>query len=387
MQTPQQLHSRINLGDLRAQIVKKIGPERSKYYFHILNRFLSLKMTKTEFNRMCIRVVGRENIRLHNQFICSILKNACRAKVPPPVWSNGDTLPSSKVHERSVGGSHDSGSNMVFENGDLAWKDVQKPEQCHQGEVLAPEGNKLSLTKGSPLGVISVNSKDQVNILEVEDWKARSARNQLYAPLGIPFCSASVGGAHKALPVTSSSRFASLLDHGKLVATETLRKRVEQIADVYGLEGVSIDCANLLNLGLDAYLKGLIRSSIELVGARSGNEAIKNSIRKHQSPQSLLNGVRPSHHYQIQSNNVNMEGFQRKQQCSPISLLDFKIAMELKPQQLGEDSSLLLQKICMQAPEQFTLIMKPHQVEGSQNFEQRERESKRKGLRKLVAGK
>ncbi|KAK6911113.1 Transcriptional coactivator Hfi1/Transcriptional adapter 1 [Dillenia turbinata] len=327
MQPPQQLHSRINLGDLRAQIVKKIGPERSKHYFHILNRFLSLKMTKTEFNRMCIRVVGRENIQLHNQFIYSILKNACHAKVPPRVWSNGETVPSSKVHERRVGDSGCSGSNMVFQNGDLTWKDVQKPTLCHQGEVLVHERNKLSLTKGSPLGVISVNSRDQLSIEEVEDWKTRSARNQLYAPLGIPFCSASVGGAHKALPVTSSNRCTSLLDHRKLVATETLRKRMEQIATAYGLEGVSVDCANLLNFGLDAYLKGLLRSSVELVGSRSGNEAIKNSIQKHQSPRSLLN----------------------------------------------------------ESLEQFTLITKPHKVEGSQNFEQRQ--GKRKDMGKLVAGK
>ncbi|KAE8719473.1 hypothetical protein F3Y22_tig00109957pilonHSYRG00192 [Hibiscus syriacus] len=41
-------------------------------------------MTKVEFNKVCFPVLGRENGRLHNLLICSILKNSCNAKVPPP---------------------------------------------------------------------------------------------------------------------------------------------------------------------------------------------------------------------------------------------------------------------------------------------------------------
>lgn len=89
MQPPHN-HSRINLAELKAQLVKKLGPEGSKQYFYYLNRFLSLKLNKVEFNKLCLRIVGRENIPLHNQLIRSILRNACTAKTPPPIGQKDD---------------------------------------------------------------------------------------------------------------------------------------------------------------------------------------------------------------------------------------------------------------------------------------------------------
>ncbi|XP_057511706.1 uncharacterized protein LOC130793846 [Actinidia eriantha] len=87
---PQQ-HSRIDVADLKAQIMRKIGPERSKRYFYYLNRLLSQKLSKVEFDRLCIRVLGKENLLVHNLFIRSILKNACHAKIPPPFNGVGPT--------------------------------------------------------------------------------------------------------------------------------------------------------------------------------------------------------------------------------------------------------------------------------------------------------
>lgn len=49
---------------------------------------------------------------------------------------------------------------------------------------------------------------------------------------------------------------------------------MEKIAQRHGLEGETIDCANLLNYGLDAYLKQLISSSVYLLRARTGKEDI-----------------------------------------------------------------------------------------------------------------
>jgi hypothetical protein len=43
--------SRVDLVELRTQIVKKIGVERSKKYFYYLNRFLSQKLSKSEFDK------------------------------------------------------------------------------------------------------------------------------------------------------------------------------------------------------------------------------------------------------------------------------------------------------------------------------------------------
>ncbi|CBI25240.3 unnamed protein product, partial [Vitis vinifera] len=268
MQPPHQ-DSRVNLVQLKADIVKRLGPERSKQYFYYLNRLLALKLTKVEFNKLCFRILGKENVALHNRLICSILRNACHAKSPPavndeeapkstltkalnqPVFLNGNVLPlspkkvRSSIRDRKVGDRP-----VVILNGKADFASHQLAEQSkNDGEVSFHHPAKLSLIKTPPDGPVSVNSKVQ---------------NDLVA------------------------------------------------------EGVSVDSANLLNNGLDIYLKGLIRSCMEMVGARYGHDMMKNSSNKQQS-----------------------EG----RSCSPVSLLDFKVAMELNPQQLGEDWPLLLEKI------------------------------------------
>uniref|UniRef100_A0A5B7AVK8 Transcriptional coactivator Hfi1/Transcriptional adapter 1 n=1 Tax=Davidia involucrata TaxID=16924 RepID=A0A5B7AVK8_DAVIN len=421
MQPPHQ-HSRINLAELKAQIIKKLGPEGSKQYFYYLNRLLSLKLSKVEFNKICLRIVGKENIPLHNQFVHSILKNACNAKVPPPihdkdvfkstraaavkeppadgyqksgphpsptrvpnplVLSNGDILSLSHrkvrsgIRDRRVGDHssplgpngkadfasqqsttmRDNDSSVILENGDLTPCDIQRPVQHHQGIMQQAENErdmrhlpaKLSASKRLPDGSVAVHSKDHIEAV-VEDGKNISARSLLRAPLGIPFFPVSVGVGHRGMPLANSS--ASSFNNGGLLDTKMLRERMELIAAMQGLEGVSMDCANLLNNGLEAYLKSLIKSCIELVGARSGQEPTKNSTHKHQAHGKLVNGVRPGHHYQMQSSSRPLEDMREQKPHYPVSLLDFRIAMELKPQQLGEDWPLLLEKICTHAFEE-----------------------------------
>lgn len=234
MQPPQK-HSRINLADMKDQLSRKLGPERSKQYFDYLKRFLSLKLTKIEFDKLCLRTIGKDNISLHNQLLRSLLKNACTRKLPPPP----PTIGSKKVH-------HENGS--------------------------------------------------------------------VTAPLGIP-C-----GARKVSSLGSNRKCVSVFDTGGLMETFKLKERMDQITATQGLQGVSMECATVLNNGLDAYLKGLIRSFTHF---RS------------------VNGVRPGQHFQIQ-----------REPKRPISLLDFRVAMELNPQQLGEDWPLLLEKICTHAFEE-----------------------------------
>lgn len=67
---------RIDLAELKVHIVKKVGVERSTRYFYYLGRFLSQKLTKSEFDKSCFRLLGRENLSLHNKLIRSILRNA-----------------------------------------------------------------------------------------------------------------------------------------------------------------------------------------------------------------------------------------------------------------------------------------------------------------------
>lgn len=425
MQPPRQ-HSRINLDELKAQIVKKLGPEGSKHYFYYLQRFLSLKLSKVEFNKLCLRVLGRENIPLHNQFIRSILSNACCAKAPPPashkddalkhvtliggqeipsdgyqqngshidmtqasgspgLSNGGDMLPVSPRKARSgfrdrrsadrrsalgpngktsFGPQLSAATRGKLENGDLNPPDIGRSMQQvdDESENLVSHPAKMPVVRRSPDGSALVYNKDQTELVVRNDGKEASARSPLRAPLGVPLCPVSTGGACRALPPASSSRLNGTFDDGALLDSHALRDRMEHIAVAQGLEGVSVDCANILNHGLDSYMKGLIRSCIELVGARSGHELTKNNARKHHIPMKLMNGVKPghqyhmpnsgAHQYQMQNSGAHQYHMQEQKILSPISLQEFRVAMELNPQQLGEDWPLLLEKICTHAFEE-----------------------------------
>ncbi|KAL2478992.1 hypothetical protein Fot_48006 [Forsythia ovata] len=407
MQPPHQ-HSRINLTEFKVQIVRKLGPEGSKQYFHYLNSFLSLKLSKVEFNKLCLSILGRDNIPLHNLFLQSILKNACSAKVPPQAIYSDVVKHSTQVNNKEIptDGYHQNGSqttmaqasglpglanggdilpvspkkartgsrdrrtgerrsalgpngetsfasqhstaaqssdfNVILENGNLNPLESGRPMQHHQ-ELMQQAGNETIKTSSN--GPVSVHSNDSTEMLVRDKGNVRSL---LRAPLGIPLCPVSIGGGRKALPLASSSRYFSTYNDGALLDSLTLRERMEQIAAVQGLEGVSIDCANILNHGLDCYMKNLIRSCIELVGTRFGHKRTKNNIHKHQAHMNLVNGVRPGHQQQMQISGQPLD-FQEQRTHCPISLQDFRVAMELNPQQLGEDWSLLLEKICTRA--------------------------------------
>ncbi|CAK7336376.1 unnamed protein product [Dovyalis caffra] len=341
---------RVNLAELKVQIVKRIGAERSKLYFYYLNKFLSLKLSKVEFNKLCVRVIGKDNVLLHNQFIRSILKNACNATVPPPLL-----LPS---HDKEVPTSASDGScyypngkadfashQSIVSDDNIASEDgIQKLVQHHQGgEVFLHRPAKLALIKLSTDGLVSVHSKEQSETSEI------STVTPLQAPLGIPFCTVSAGGSRRPLTLASNDRFASLCHRGGLLDAQTLRERMQQIVAAHGLDGVSMDSANLLSSGLDAYLKRLIKSCIELINTRCGCDSTNNNLQKNHSEGKLVNGFLPGHHFQMQSSNKILDGMQSH---FPISLLDFKVAMELNPQQLGEDWPLLLEKICTHQSEE-----------------------------------
>ncbi|CAA2946582.1 uncharacterized protein LOC111405189 [Olea europaea var. sylvestris] len=419
MQPPHQ-HSRINLAELKAQIVRKLGLEGSKQYFYYLNRFLGLKLSKVELNKLCLRLLGHENIPLHNEFIRSILKNAYSAKVPPqvshedevlkhstlvsnkeipndghqqdgshaaisqatglPGLSNGGDMLSvlprkarTMFLDRRTGERHSalgpngktsfasqqlpatqsSDFNVIYENGHLDTSDIGKvvhhqgPKQHEENErvVSGPHPANLSEVNRSSDDPDSVHSMDQTELLVRHNTKEVSARSPLRAPLGIPLCPVSIGGAQRSLPLTNSSRCTSTFDDGALLDSLKLRERMEHVASAQGLEGVSVECANILNLGLDSYVKHLIRSCIQLVGVRSGNKLTMNNRQKHQAYMKLVNGVRPGHQYQMQGSGRPLEVQEHRTHC-PISLQDFRIAMELNPQQLGENWPLLLEKIC-----------------------------------------
>ncbi|GAA0145473.1 hypothetical protein LIER_05656 [Lithospermum erythrorhizon] len=412
MQQPRQ-HLRINLAELKSQMIKKLGPERSKQYFYYLNRLLSLKLSKGEFEKLCVQVVGRENIPLHNQFIRSLLKNACSAKVPPPTPAEGGEkeisnddhpqngphaslaqastspgLPNGDIslvsprkprtHLRDRRGGDRRGAlglnglnyhasqqfmtthpgNAILDNGALTSVDTQSPGQHHllllhqlekENELSVQNSAKFSIPSDGP---VSVHSKDQSESSAGGHWRDVHARRPLQPPFGVPFCPVSVGGAWRSLSMPTSSKCVSASSFGGLLDSVMLRERMERISVTQGIEGVSIECANLLNNGLDAYLKRIIGSCIGLVGARLGREPLKNGTNKQKTCSKLINGARIDNNFQMPRSGTPSDVMHENRRTCPISLQDFMAAMELNPQQLGEDWPLLLEKICIQSFDQ-----------------------------------
>ena len=349
---PSTQHSRVNLVELKVQIVKRIGAERSKLYFYYLNKFLSLKLSKAEFNKLCVRVIGKDNVLIHNQFIRSILKNACNATVPPPPPPSRDKEVPTSASDGSYSypnGNADLASHLSTVTDDnIASEDgKQKLVQHHQEGEVFHHPAKLPLIKQSTDGLVSVHRKEQSEISEI------STVTPLRAPLGIPFCTVSAGGSHRPLTLASKDRCASSYDSGGLLDTQTLRERMQQLATAHGLHDVSMDSASLLNSGLDAYLKRLVKSCIELINRERGCDySTKSNSQKNHSESKHVNGFLPGHHFQVQSSNMILNGTQEQRSHFPISLLDFKVAMELNPQELGEDWPLLLEKICTHPSEE-----------------------------------
>ena len=333
MSTPEQ-HSRLDLSDLKAQIIRRLGPERSQRYFFLLNKFLSQKLGKSEFDKFCSSTIGRENISLHNHFIRVILLKAHRSRTPPPsvkntqksdgltslpslpsthatqMWSNGDILPPSPRKIRSNNRRIKDRQSPLASNGKI---DLIPRLPLENGQLKNSSHNLHHVNSEFPTK-INRQYKDSISIEEEEhrmDFVTYD-RFQIRAPLGIPFCSASVGGSRNPLSSqpSNNSTFSSSQLSGEICDTENLKKRMEEIAESQGLGGVSIDCANLLNNGLDVYLKQLIQSCINVVGRRPGIEGTRH----------LKNG-------------------------NSVSMLDFRVAMELNPRQLGEDWPMLLEKV------------------------------------------
>ncbi|XP_074568157.1 uncharacterized protein LOC141824727 [Curcuma longa] len=415
-------YSRINAKDLKMQIVKNLGRERSQRYFVSLNGLLAQKMSKSDFNKFCIPLLGPENISLHNQLIRAILTNALQAKIPPrisldkaafkavgkkpshdanvvnhvaapsssknTVLTNGHISPTpihksklvnyderTKDHpgasliqngrtEVALQSSVSSDNNVLRENGFLAPSRLKRLiQQQQQDDSSEPPMKRLRAECITPSnqaeavheinGVVdNVTVEDPKELRQTGDFNTK--RDPLQAPLGIPFCSASIGGAQRSFTSVTDSSSCSLgsscFYSGELCDSMALKKRMEKIAEAHGLVGVELDCANLLNKAIDAYLMCLIRSCAELVGARPNHP--RHSSFKQQAQVNPINGVRSGNHTYVQNNPVSSEHTQRQKTCNSMSVEDFKVAMELNPRQLGEDWPVLVEKIYFKSNEE-----------------------------------
>lgn len=348
--------SRLDTLELKLEIERKLGREKAEKYFHLLSRFLNLKISKSEFDKHCVSTVGRENICLHNRLIQAILKNASVGKTPPPKESKTSSSLNVKVPNGYQRSSLQSLCRDVFPQSprkgrtpnlrDRKFKDRPSPLGLHGKahslgcEDAFPKSQErerstelLSLGSRPPPEVNSVEEGEEVD----QDNEARDIYNR--SPVRAPFGIVINGKeTRKVLRNGSTTSFCkdSCLSSGVLPDTNSLKTRLERQLETEGLT-ISADCVNLLNSGLDVYLKRLIKPCLALAGSRSGN---KPPSEESKEVVFGLNGTRPVRFVQKPNRPVFA------------SLLDFQVAMELDPSTLGEDWPVQLEKICLRASDQ-----------------------------------
>ncbi|XP_050363899.1 uncharacterized protein LOC126782648 [Argentina anserina] len=352
--TPNQSYSRINTSELKDLIIQKIGKQRAERYFDMIRRLFSYKINKCEFDRFCNQTIGRENIHLHNRLIKSILKNACLAKAPPlrGVRKAGSTL-NAKVENGYPGSCLQS----IYGDGfPKSPRKVRSPLNRDHRKFrdrpipLVPNGKPQNFASEEPLPkvqeqheLLSLGSRPPVEVASVEDGEeveqdagspGIQSRSPVTAPLGI---SMKLGGSRKSLHTVSvggAYRPETCQNCGELPDTRSLRARLQHKLEMEGMT-VSTDCLNLFNNGLDAYLKRLIEPCIRLAGSRHEKDHFnqQNSLYIHGS-----NGMtgRP----------------EMQRELSYATMVDFRAAMELNPQILGEDWATQLEKIFLPASEE-----------------------------------
>ncbi|KAJ7946145.1 Transcriptional coactivator Hfi1/Transcriptional adapter 1 [Quillaja saponaria] len=350
-------YSRIDTLELKALIFRKVGHHRAEKYFFQLRRLLNLKISKSEFDKFCIQTIGRENIRLHNQLIRSIVKNASLAKVP---HLKGFVKVESALNIKITNERGRNDLETMYGDGfppsphkgrstvsqDSKYEDHPSPlEPLGKPQSVAFEESISKTQEQSATELHSLGSRPPVEVALVEEGEeveqltgSPSVQNKspVTAPLGISMKLGCVCKTLSNVPIRGKYHTETCQGTGELPDTRSLRSRLEQTLETEGL-GIAVDCVNLLNNGLDAYLKRLLEFFMGFAGSRRGTKHLK-QINGQLIPG--LNVLPPGRYMQA--------GIQSA--CA--SLLDFRVAMELSPQVLGEDWPILLEKICFHASQE-----------------------------------
>ncbi|KAK9163700.1 hypothetical protein Syun_004602 [Stephania yunnanensis] len=356
--SPSRYSSRVDTLELKAQIIRRVGHQRAEAYFNHLNKLLSLKLRKSEFHKQCVATIGRENIALHNKLIVAIIKNACLAKVPPPKESKLEDSLNSKFRN----GYHRSNLQSLCRDAfpqsprrcrssnfrDRKFRDRPSPlgpsprihsTVCDESAPRTQEqqsGTDLFSPASRPLGeVVSVEEGEEVDQVAVSP--SVQSRSPVKAPLGISISSSRVRKKGLRSSFLSGIHHETCRDSYMLPDAGSLRRRLEQKLEGEGLE-LSMDCIDLLNSGLDAFLKRLVKPCMELAASRCRNEYLKQ----------VQSQVTPAL-YGVLSKRLMM---QRPNQPISASLLDFQVALQLNPHLLGEAWPTLLEKVCLNQPDE-----------------------------------
>ncbi|XP_050871641.1 uncharacterized protein LOC127074374 isoform X2 [Lathyrus oleraceus] len=207
----------INTLDQKLQIQRRLGGLKSCKYFNLLTMYLNMKVTKPDFDKLCIAIIGNENVPLHNHFLKSILKKACLSKAAPPRQSvaegslkvkmpNGcNGLPplgknSRKCrtpnlrdrrfkHHPSPLGPHGKNSSIGFENSTPVIQEHQIDIDIHpvgnglhvsveHREEVNPDSEKLSINRRSPVRA-PLGPHGKNNVIGFENSTPKSQQHQM----------------------------------------------------------------------------------------------------------------------------------------------------------------------------------------------------------------
>ena len=255
----------MDTAEIKARLVRNIGHRRAELYFHSLKKFLGFQLGKKEFDKICVTALGKENIKLHNFLVRSILGNAYMSLRPPP------------SRQTPTGNSQTS----AVTNGPLA-------SGVSLAKRVRPLGNRdrRFADKPSPLGKSPLGHPGAGEFASVEDGEevdqARGSpvcvqsKSPIRAPLGIP------PKVQNSKPCMSSP-LEVCYNNGELPDTEYLLKLLENKLKAQGL-GITPECADLLNSGLNAYISQLLKSCLGVAKARG------NTSRTHKASGSFVNG-------------------------------------------------------------------------------------------------
>uniref|UniRef100_A0A7N0UKW3 Transcriptional coactivator Hfi1/Transcriptional adapter 1 n=1 Tax=Kalanchoe fedtschenkoi TaxID=63787 RepID=A0A7N0UKW3_KALFE len=350
-----QLASCASTADMKSEIQRRVGVKHADHYFLILGRFLSSKMSKSNFDRLCIRLIGRENLSLHNRFIYTILKNArlaqeCQVKkrrVVGPLslhLDDGyqgsclqslckDGFPVSPRRERTPTPRGRKFRDKLSPLGPLG-KTPNVLSEDSPSKVLEQPGATELLSPGSrpPPEINSVEDGEEVE--QTAGSPGVRSRSPITAPFGI--C---INGRRSKKLLSNDSSPGIFTDTclylGELPDTNSLRQRMEKKVKAEGLD-VSMDFINCLNYGIDIFLKRLISPTLEMARSKS-----KKAVHQQELSRMVpgLNVIWPTPYPNKPIESVTA------------SALDFRVALELNPAILGDDWPILLENISFQASE------------------------------------
>lgn len=222
--------------ELKSQLEKKIGRAKTERYLHLLSRFLSLKISKLDFDKLIVATVKKENISLHNALLRGIIKNVSS--------SNGVE----EVEKKQLNGVKS-----------LLCNDLPKSPRKGRTQRRFNKDCNGSKGKSQVTEVVSSSFKQQWSMEDGEevDQFTRCWRSQ---PIEAPF------GVNLRGVIERRPHVGTCHSSGELPDSVSLKKKLEE----EGLE-VSAGFASSLNAGLNVFLKRLIKPCLELAASRSSS--------------------------------------------------------------------------------------------------------------------